>query len=60
MTNTLKGHQCDQSLGKGYLKRPSILSDQSAIIKLICQDINQGHERQIQMAEENSSQFASY
>ena len=45
MTNTLKGHQCDQSLGKGYLKRPSILSDQSAIIKLICQDINQGHER---------------
>ena len=44
MTNTLKGHQCDQSLGKGYLKPQSILPDQSAI-KLICQDINQGHER---------------
>ena len=45
MTNTLKGHQCDQSLGKGHLKPQSILFDQSAIIKLICQDIKQGHER---------------
>ena len=50
MTNTLKGHQCDQSLGKGHLKPQSILFDQSAVIKLICQDIKQGHERQIQMA----------